>query len=391
MTITHSFIRDFTDREAITGYYIISDIRTTLSRAGKPYLSATLTDASGHIRMICWEPDDFVSPDLNGSIVGLCGIVGIYRGELQLTVEHLEEADLSELDTEDINAVIPSAPIHVEAYSQYIYDLVQSISHPQIRAICNELLSRNWDLFSSIPAGKSVHHAFRHGLLMHTADMASLAEPLAAGNPAAINRDLLLGGVLLHDIGKLREFVLSPVTGLVTGYTDEGNLLGHSVLGAIAVGEAGARIGAGPQVIMNLQHMLLSHHGDPAAGASKVPMTIEAELLHDLDKLDSRKQICLEQLQSTPPFGYTSAVSSLDRRLYRHGITETGACVEQEDAWNAEEERWEPTYPCTEETDSSPDDEFISHVVATFPNGYQMTGDFDGEIFYPDDPNFPVL
>ena len=202
MTITHSFIRDFTDREAITGYYIISDIRTTLSRAGKPYLSATLTDASGHIRMICWEPDDFVSPDLNGSIVGLCGIVGIYRGELQLTVEHLEEADLSELDTEDINAVIPSAPIHVEAYSQYIYDLVQSISHPQIRAICNELLSRNWDLFSSIPAGKSVHHAFRHGLLMHTADMASLAEPLAAGNPAAINRDLLLGGVLLHDIGK---------------------------------------------------------------------------------------------------------------------------------------------------------------------------------------------
>ena len=68
-----------------------------------------------------------------------------------------------------------------------------------------------------------------------------------------------------------------------------------------------------------------------------------------------------------------------------------GACIEQEDSWNAEEECWEPTYPCTEEADSDLDDEFVSHVVATFPNGYQMTGDFDGEIFYPDDPNFPVL
>lgn len=391
MSITHSFIRDFTDREAITGYYIINDIRTSLSRAGKPYLNATLTDASGSIRMICWEPEDFISPALNGSIIGLCGIVGTYRDELQLTVEHLEEADLSELDDEDWFAIIPSAPIDVNAYGQYIYDLVQSISHPQIRVICDDLLGGNWNLFSTIPAGKTVHHAFRYGLMMHTADMASLAEPLAAGNPAAINRDLLLGGVLLHDIGKLREFVLSPVTGLVTGYTDEGNLLGHSVLGAEMVREAGARTGAGPQVIMNLQHMLLSHHGDPAAGVSKVPMTIEAELLHDLDMLDSRKQICVEQLQSTPPFGYTSSVPSLDRRMYRHGITEVGACIEQEDTWNAEEERWEPTFPCTGEADSDPDDGFVSHVVATFPNGYQMTGDFDGEIFYPDDPNFPVL
>ena len=279
----------------------------------------------------------------------------------------------------------------MNACCQYVYGLVQSISHPQIRAICDDLLGSNWGLFTTIPAGKSVHHAFRHGLLMHTADMASLADTIAAGNSTHINRDLLLGGILLHDIGKLREFVLSPVTGLVTGYTDEGNLLGHSVLGAMMVGEAGARAGAGTQVIMNLQHMLLSHHGDPAAGASKVPMTIEAELLHDLDKLDSRRQIFTEQLQDAPPFCYTSQVPALDRRLYRHGITEMGACIEQEDAWNAEEERWEPTYPCTEEADSDLDDEFVSHVVATFPNGYQMTGDFDGEIFYPDDPNFPVL
>ena len=389
--MTHSYIRDLTEHESITGYYIINDIRSSLSRAGKPYLNATLTDASGSIRIVCWEPDDFVSPALNGSIVGLCGIVGTYRDELQLTVEHMEEADLSELEDEDWSAIIPSAPIDVNAYSQYVYDLVQSISHPQIRAICDDLLRRNWNLFSTIPAGKTVHHAFRCGLLMHTADMASLAETLAAGSPAAINRDLLLGGILLHDIGKLREFVLSPVTGLVTGYTDEGNLLGHSVLGAMAIAEAGARTGAGPQVVMNLQHMLLSHHGDPAAGAAKLPMTIEAELLHDLDRLDSRKQIFSDQLRGTSPCCFTPSVPALDRRLYRHGITETVACIRQQESWCEPEECWEPTYPCAEDEDPPSDYDPVTRVVATFPAGYQMTGDFDGEIFYPDDPDCPVL
>ena len=108
---------------------------------------------------------------------------------------------------------------------------------------------------------------------------------------SSVNRDLLLAGILLHDIGKVCEFKVSPATGLVIGYTEEGNLLGHSVLGVREITEAADIVAARPEVSLMLQQMVFSHHGDPTAGAAKVPMTIEAQILHDLDSLDSQKQV----------------------------------------------------------------------------------------------------
>lgn len=401
MTMNHTYIQNFSNFNTVEGCYIISNIRFGMTRSGKPYLNATLSDASGSIGMVCWEVDGSVTPALNDQIVEVCGSVGTYREAPQLCAEQLAPADLRSLDADDMAALVPRAPIDVDACAQYIASLVESFSDPRIYDICNYLLWKHWDLFSVIPAGKSVHHAFLHGLMMHSADMAVVAETIAAQNRSSVNRDLLLAGVLLHDIGKLEEFVTSPVTGLVTGYTDRGNLVGHSVLGALEIAEAADTVGAGEEVTLMLQHMLLSHHGDPAAGAAKQPMTIEAEILHDLDKLDSRKQIFAEQLNSRPPHSYTATVPSLGRKLYRHGVTETGELARQEAAWEAEEDDgWDTGFEPDEDSDSDPcpcpvpGDEafpFVSRVVATFPSGYQMSGDFDGEIFYPDDPDFPVL
>ncbi len=405
MAINHPSIRDFVNRMVISGEYIITDIRFSVSRSGNAYMTATLTDATGSIGMVCWDVDGSVNPSMNGGIVAVCGTVGTYREEFQLNVEQIKVLALDSLDAEDMAAIIPTAPINLNAYNQYVYNIVQSMANPGIRAICNELLSRNWDRFSSIPAGMNVHHTFRGGLLMHTADMVSLAETLLAENHNAVNRDLLLGGVLLHDIGKLREFVTSPVTGLVTGYSEEGNLLGHSVLGAMMIAEAGARLNISPKLTLLLEHMVLSHHGNPASGAAKEPMTIEAEILHDLDKLDSRRQSCVEKLAVVSPGSFTVQVPVLGRRLYRHGIVETNAPEQQDEDWPEEEECWEDVcaddgeeddwgqpFDCEDEDEFDFDQESAPFCGSPYPAEYRsFPGVFNGEAFspgFPEDPAF---
>ena len=386
MNNNHVFINSLAVGMKVYGAYIVSNIRFAVTRTGNPYLTATLTDASGSIGMVCWEVDGTLNPSMNGRIIEISALVGTYRDKLQLCVELMEEADTDLMESDELSAVIPTAPIDPNAYDQYVYNLVQSIENPEICAICDDLLRGNRDCFYTIPGGMNVHHAFRHGLLMHTADMAMMAETIIMKNPDTVNRDLLLAGVLLHDIGKLHEFVTSPVTGLVTGYSDAGNLIGHSVLGALMIAEAGARTGASMEIVQMLQHMVLSHHGDPAAGAAKEPITIEAEILHDLDKLGSRKQVCAVQLAQVPSGSYTPKLPTLGRRLYRHKIGVSDEAPQQED--------WDDTFDFAEKEaapSSSGDYEFVSRAVATFPNGYRMSGSFDGDIFYPDDANFPVL
>ena len=322
MTHVHTFIRDFSDTSAICGAYIINDIQLCKTRAGNQYLRATLRDAFGMIGMVFWDYDGELTSADNGAIVDVVGMVGTYRDALQLCVEQLAPADLSTWDAEDLAALVPSAPIDVSAYCTYVANLVRSIALPDLREICDCLLTSYWDHFCVIPAGKSVHHAFLHGLLMHTVDMAVVAETVAANNKGTVNRDLLIAGVLLHDIGKVIEFETSPLTGLVTGYSKHGNLMGHSVLGALLIAQAAEDIGTDPECSMLLQHMLLSHHGDPASGAAKVPLTIEAEILHDLDMLDSRKQIYAENLLHVQPHDYSPYIPALERRIYHHGLTE---------------------------------------------------------------------
>lgn len=379
MTHVHTFIRDFSDASTICGAYIINDIQLCKTRAGNQYLRATLRDAFGTIGMVFWDYDGELTSADNGAIVDVVGMVGTYRDALQLCVEQLAPADLSTWDAEDLAALVPSAPIDVSAYCTYVANLVRSIASPDLREICDCLLTSYWDHFCVIPAGKSVHHAFLHGLLMHTVDMAVVAETVAANNKGTVNRDLLIAGVLLHDIGKVIEFETSPLTGLVTGYSKHGNLMGHSVLGALLIAQAAEDIGTDPECSMLLQHMLLSHHGDPASGAAKVPLTIEAEILHDLDMLDSRKQIYAENLLHVQPHDYSPYIPALERRIYHHGRTES---CSTESRYNSQ---------CTFDNEVECDEEFNGDEFFDTPT-YEEEWDFEytnpGDNFCPYDTEF---
>ena len=153
-------------------------------------------------------------------------------------------------------------------------------------------------------------------MLMNTVNMLRTADCLAELYCEVINRDLLLTGALLHDIAKIREFCLSPL-GMVKDYSVEGQLLGHLVMGAQEVASAAEELGTPEEKALLLQHLVLSHHGDPEFGAAVRPMCAEAELLHLIDMMDSRMEIYAETLQTMPAGSFSERIYALEKRIYK--------------------------------------------------------------------------
>lgn len=195
----------------------------------------------------------------------------------------------------ELSALVPVAPIDADAYLQKVYDLLDSMKDADYQRLCRELLRRHLADFQQIPAAKSVHHGFLRGLLMHTVDMLTMADFLAGQYRAVIDRDLLLTGTLLHDFAKSKEFAFSEL-GLVTNYSTGGQLLGHLVMGAQEVANTAKELGIPDDKSMLVQHMILSHHGEPEFGAAVRPLFAEAELLSCIDMIDSRMEIYREVL-----------------------------------------------------------------------------------------------
>ena len=180
------------------------------------------------------------------------------------------------------------------------------------------MLARHWEALKRIPAAKSVHHGFLSGLLMHTANMLRLADFLAGQYGDIVDRSLLLAGTLLHDSGKEAEFTFSQL-GLVTAYSVKGQLLGHLVMGAQEAGEVAKELGIPEEKSVLLQHLILSHHGEPEFGAAVKPICAESELLSLIDMVDSRMEIYRETLDSLQDGEVSGRVFALDKRVYRHG------------------------------------------------------------------------
>lgn len=324
MNETHINISDLKEGLTVHGTYIIDNICPKVTKAGNNFFFAEVKDASGKMNAVCWEPDGVITAAQNGEIVDIIGTISSYNDQLQFSIESAEIADPAAVDEDLLNTLVPSAPIDLDAYKQTVASLVDSIQDEDIREICVfELFYKRGQEFLTYPAAKTVHHACRHGLLMHSVDMARMGDCLAKLKPGTFNRDLMIAGTLLHDIGKVVEFEVSPVTGLVTDYSVIGKLYGHAVLGVQEIEDAAAIVGARPEVVQLLSHMVLAHHGDPSCGAAKEPAFIEAELLHDLDLLDSRRQIYEENLSLTPKGEFSPKVFSLGRAIYNHQLAAT--------------------------------------------------------------------
>ena len=299
----------------VEGFYLLKEASIKKASNGKLYLSASIMDASGSITMMMWDYSGAIDEQNIGQVVKVRGDVSIYKNSNQITASRLRLA--TDQDNVDLSRLVPVAPIDPDARFLEVTSLVDSLEDEDYRAVAREMLRRHADTFRSIPAAKSVHHSFLSGLLMHTSNMMKTADFFAALYPEVIDRSLLICGTLLHDLAKEREFVFSGV-GMATAYTAEGELLGHLVMGAQEIAAVCEALSVPEEKSVLLQHLILSHHGNPEYGAAVVPMTAEAELLALIDRIDSRMEIYAEILPTLQPNSFSSRIFALEKKIFRH-------------------------------------------------------------------------
>ena len=308
-------IADFQIGDVIEGYYILKDASAKTTANGRPYLQCQISDCSGFISAYYWDYPGPIGAGEIGHVVKVRGEVTSYRGGPQFTGHRIRLA--TEKDEYDRSVLVPTAPINPDQRMQEIRDLVQTMEDADYRRICEVMLERYGEVFRTIPAAKTVHHSFISGLLMHTSNMLRTADFLSEIYCEIIDRSLLIAGTLLHDFAKKEEFLFSEL-GLATNYSVKGQLLGHLVMGAQEIASVAAELGVPEEKSILLQHMLLSHHGQPEFGAAVVPMCAEAELLSEIDLIDSRMEIYAENLAEVQQGTFTNRVFSLEKKIYRH-------------------------------------------------------------------------
>ena len=302
----------------VEGFYVLKDAFLKTTAAGKPFLSGVLADRSGVIDLKVWDYSGPIGarPDDIGRVVKIRGQVSEFKGAPQLTAGRIRMADGN--DQYDLSALVPTAPIDADARVAEIERMIDSMEDREYQSVARTMLARHLDAFRSIPAAKSVHHSFLSGLLMHTSNMLRLADFLAGLYGEIIDRNLLLTGTLLHDFAKEKEFTFSGL-GLVTDYSLPGQLIGHLVMGAQEVQQCAESLGLPQEKSLLLQHMILSHHGEPEFGAAVRPMFLEAEILSSLDTLDAKIYEIEQACRNVQPGEFTPRQWALDnRKLYNH-------------------------------------------------------------------------
>ena len=309
-------IADMAPGDAVEGFYLLKTAAIKTSTSGSSYLNAVLSDVSGSIETKVWNYPGPIGAADEGKVVKIRGTVAAFRGSPQLSVERIRLAQ--DMDPYDLSALIPVAPMDAEEMLRTVDAMIDSLQDGDYRAICTEMLARHLDAFRSIPAAKSVHHSFLNGLLMHTGNMLKIADQLAERYADTVDRDLLLAGTLLHDFAKEEEFTFSEI-GLVTEYSVKGKLLGHLVMGAQEIAEIAKELNVPEEKSVLLQHMILSHHGEPEFGAAVRPQCAESELLALIDLIDSRMEIYRETFASVPAGKFSQRIFALDKTIYHHG------------------------------------------------------------------------
>lgn len=302
--------------DSFTGFFVLKNVQNKITNSGKPYLSCSVADASMMIEAKVWDYAGPIGPAEEGRVAKIQGVLQEFKGAPQVKVERIRMATAQ--DRYDLADLVPVAPLDRDAAYAQILETVQTLSDEDYKAVCREFLRRHGEGLKAIPAAKSVHHGFVGGLLMHTSYMLQTADFLARLYAAVIDRSLLLAGTLLHDIAKLEEFLVSDL-GMVTEYSVKGQLLGHLVLGAQEAAQVCQELGVPEEKSVLLQHLLLSHHGQPEFGAAVVPMCAEAELLNYIDNIDAKMEIYRENLEKTQPGAFSPRIFALEKRIYNHG------------------------------------------------------------------------
>ncbi len=302
-------IAELADGDHIQSQFLVAGVSKGVTANSRSYLTVILQDATGSLDAKKWDVEEednaiFVP----GNIVAVEAEVISYKNILQLKI--LSGEALPQ-DNIDFTRFVPSAPVPKAILIKKLEDYLASLKNADVQKLTAYLVKKHYDAYVNYPAAVRNHHAYASGLLYHSLSMADDAEALCRLYPA-LNRDVLVAGALIHDIGKTIE-LSGPVA---TKFTLEGRLLGHISIMQAEVKEAADALGLTGEIPSIMEHMVLSHHSKPEFGSPVLPETREALALAAIDDFDAKMNILDKAYQGVKPGEWTQKVLTMDDRYF---------------------------------------------------------------------------
>ena len=307
-------IREFREKERHTMNLLVKNVLKGVTQKGAPYLSLVLQDDTGTIDGKHWDasPEDIASA-IPGHVEQLVFEVLDYNNALQLRINSIRDLDQNDVD---LSEFVMASPVEIGELKQRIAGYIRSLQNETLKKLVTRMYEKAGKTFFDYPAASRIHHNYLGGLAEHTLGMADLAEHIASQYPI-LDRDLLIAGVLVHDMGKIAE-----LGGLVTNeYTLEGKLTGHISIGHGWVVETADELGlSGEPETLLLRHMILSHHGKHEFGSPVLPAIPEAEALFLIDNMDARMNSLKQAFSQVKPGNWTPKMFAFEnRQFYKAG------------------------------------------------------------------------
>ena len=312
-----AFINQLSKGQTVESIFLVKEKVLTKTKAGLPYLSIRLADRTGELEGRIWDNAlDFASLFERDDFIKVRAEVDEFQGMLQLRISRLKKCAENEVQLEDF---LPKTLKGVESMFTELKTIASRVRQPFLQKLLAAFFQdEQWaQKFKMAPAAKAVHHVFLGGLLEHTLSLVQLVLLISPRYPG-IDQDLLLTGTIFHDMGKISELSFERTF----DYTDRGRLLGHIILTVEMVDEKIRTIPDFPQnLALLLKHLILSHHGEYEFGSPKLPMTLEAVLLHHIDDMDAKVNAVMAWIEKekSSPSRWTSYYKLLDRFFYKPG------------------------------------------------------------------------
>ena len=298
-----SKIKDLKENVRDTIVCIVTECTKGITNSHNAYLNLVLQDNTGKIDAKKWDASE---KDMNalkvGNVLSLLVDPIIYKGQMQLKIIDFDELK-GPIDQKEL---IINPPVSTTELETELHSFISEIQDQEIRTIVTEILQNYYDQFLYHPAAKSNHHEYASGLLHHEVSMLKLAKAIIVLYPE-IQKDLLYGGIILHDLGKIKE-LSGPIT---TEYTTAGKLLGHISIIQTDIIEVAKKHQITEEKVMLLQHMVLAHHGKYEYGSPVLPHTLEAEVLYLIDNMDSRIHMIIKSLNNVEVNSFNNKIPAL--------------------------------------------------------------------------------
>ncbi len=317
------YVEQIREREPIVTIFLVREKTVAMAKNGKPYMTLKLMDRTGEVEGRVWDNVEYLEKAFaKNDFVRVSGKASVYMGKLQLVIQELARLEESAVDLSDF---VPVSQRTVPDMRAELDVLLDSLTDRHIAALLHSFFDDSdfFSRYSKAPAAKGMHHVYLGGLLEHSLAVAALACDVSTRYPK-VNRDLLICGALLHDIGKVAELAYNRSF----DYTDEGKLLGHIIIGVQMIEDRVRNIAGFPdELSMMIKHLLLSHHGQYEYGSPKRPKFLEAVILNFIDDLDSKINGVLSHIEREPdnPGNWTGYHRLYDRYFYKAGHTDSAS------------------------------------------------------------------